>query len=120
MAVIQDMMAGKRTRTQAEEGTKGVIGERVQKAPRTRLAVAESIEGGNDGQEDEEMLDSVVAMAPPVARGSGGNRRTARHVLEERNNRESRRMNVAERNTGVERNVAVEEAEAPPQVRLLC
>jgi hypothetical protein len=79
-----------------------------------RQGVEESIEGGNDGQEDKEMLKSVVVTAPLLAGGSGGNRRTTRHVPEERNNRESGRRNVIERNIGVERNVAVEDAEAPP------
>ena len=81
MAVIQDVMANKRTRTQAEEDTEWLPENRANKAPRVQQTVAESIDEGN-ADNDEDMLDRVVVRPRPQTT-STDRRTTARSVLEE-------------------------------------
>ena len=69
MAVIQDVMAGKRMRTLADDGTEEITGAPAAKTPRVRQTVAESIDGGYEGNGEE--LNERVHVRPGGARESG-------------------------------------------------
>ena len=102
MAIIQDVMAGKRTRTQDDEGAEWIPGERQTKAPRMQQTVAETIDRGNEESEAEDMLDSVV-----VRPTTGDRRRTMlRSFPDEEAETRARRASTEESNDAM-----IEEAE---------
>ena len=108
MAVIQDVMAGKRTRTQAEDDTEEIPGEPANKTPRNRHTVAESVGDGHEFDQDEELLDRVFVRP-----------RTARvREPEENTVTEGNRMRVPENRSEeripMARDLATENDEASP------
>ena len=97
-------MAGKRTRTQDDEGAEWIPGERQTKAPRMQQTVAEIIDRGNEESDAEDMLDSVV-----VRPTTGDRRRTMlRGFLDEEAETRARRASTEESD-----DVMIEEAETP-------
>ena len=108
MAVIQDVMSGKRTRTQAEDDTEEIPGEPANKTPRNRHTVAESLDDGHEFDQDEELLDRVF-VRPRTARVRGPEENTVTG-----GNRMRAPMNCSEERLPMARDLATENNEASP------
>ena len=104
LAIIQDVMAGKRTRTQDDEGTEWIPAERQTKAPRMQQTDAETIDRGNKESGGEDILDSVVVR--PTT-GDGG-RTAMRSFPDKEAETRARRASTEESD-----DVMIEEVETP-------
>ena len=81
MTIVQDVMAGKRTRTQ-DENSEVAAGAPANKTPRMRqVVVAESVDNGDDDQEEE--LMETVFVRPAGSRRSVAGENT-RAIVRER------------------------------------